>query len=173
MKKIHGLWSLFAALLLCSSIEVHAAAKMGVVDMQKALMEVKRGKSAKAQLEKAFDAKRKEFDKEQAEIKKESENFQKNSAALSEKARMEKGMKLQGRIATWQENVQKSQAEIQGKEAEFTRPILDGLKNFIPEIARARNLEAVFEAQTGGLLWALDKTDITEELIKKYDEKNP
>lgn len=170
MKKIH---SLSLILLAFVSSSVWAAPKLGIVDMQRALMEVKRGKAAKGQLEKAFEAKKKEIDKEQDSIRKESEDFQKKSAALSEKARMEKGMKLQQRIAAWQEMVSKSQQDIQGKEGDFTRPILEGLRNFVPDIARSRNLDAVFEAQTGGLIWAMDKTDITDELIKKYDEKNP
>ena len=150
-----------------------AEVKVGLVDLQKALQEVKKGRSAKSSLEKEFQEKKKKIEAEQSAIKKDSDEFQKKSSLMAEKARVEKGTKIQQRMSAWQELVQKSQIDIQGREAELTRPILDGLRAMIPDLARKKKLDLVVEQNTGGLLYAVDKSDLTEELIRAYDEKNP
>jgi outer membrane protein len=174
MKRSLRLRSSFLILALSlGAFTAEAAIKVGVADLQKALQTVKKGKNAKSSLEKEFQDKKKKIDAEQDNIRKLSEDFQKKSLALSEKARAEKGMEIQQKIAAWQELVQKSQGEMQAREAEMTRPILESLRGIAAEIAKKKNLELMFEANSSGLLFAADKTDVTEELIKAYDEKNP
>jgi outer membrane protein len=161
------------AVLALTAVSSQAAIKVGVADLQKALQTVKKGKTAKTALEKEFQEKKKKIDAEQEAIRKMSEEFQKKSLVLSEKARSEKGMEIQQRIAAWQEMVQKAQGEMQGREGEMTRPILEGLRTISGELAKKKSFELMFEANSSGLLYAADRTDITEELIKAFDEKNP
>jgi outer membrane protein len=163
--------------VLASAVLVSAAAqaaplKVGVVNFQRALQEVKQGKDAKASLEKEVGAKKKQIEKMQAEIQKLNEEFQKKAAVMSEKARADKGMEIQQKIAVYQETVQKSQMEFQQREAELTRPILERLRGLVPELSRSRELDLVFEAASGVLLYSTNQTDVTEELIRIYDSKN-
>lgn len=158
---------------LLSLVSVQAFAfKVGVVDLQKALQDSKKGKAAKANLEKEFQAKKKEIDKQQESLRKMSEEFQKKSLVLSEKARAEKGMELQQKMGAWQELVQKSQSDIQAKEAEMTRPLIDGLRAQLNDLAKKKDVDVVYEANAG-MLYAKDRVEMTEELVKLYDEKNP
>jgi outer membrane protein len=177
VKKILNVCAVLSVVSLLSLYDAKNAkaepVKVGTVDLQKALQEVKRGKTAKSQLEKSYEEKKKKIDADQAAIKKDSEGFQKKAAALSAKARNDEGLKIQERMTKWQQLVQQSQVEIQGKEAELTKPILEGLRTLVPEISRRRKLDLVMESNAGGILYAVDKTDLTEELIKLFDEKNP
>ena len=166
-----SLWAVAMAALSITSTNA-LALKIGTVDLQKALQESKKGKNAKSTLEKEFEAKKKKIDAEQVSIRKMSEEFQKKSLVMSEKARSEKGMEIQQKMGAWQELVQRSQQEIQGREAELTHPILDGLRGMISDLAKKKSLEVVFEANSG-LLYVADREDLTQELIKMYDEKNP
>lgn len=161
------------SVLALSSPSISAAVKIGTIDLQKALQNVKKGKSAKAELEKEFQEKKKKIDAEQESIRKMSEEFQKKSLVLSEKARAEKGAQIQQKIGAWQEMVQKAQGEMQAREGDMTRPILEGLKTIGSDIAKKKSLELLFEANSSGLLYAADKTDVTDDVIKAYDEKNP
>ncbi len=148
------------------------AMKVGTVDLQKALQESKKGKSAKASIEKEFDIKKKKIDAEHASIQKLSEEFQKKSLVMSEKARSEKGMEIQQKMGAWQELVQKSQTEFQERQLELTRPILEGLRSTTAELAKKKSLDMVYEVNSG-LLFAAEASDMTSDLIKAYDEKNP
>jgi outer membrane protein len=162
------MFSVFAG----SALSQASTLNVGVVNFQKALQEVKQGQAAKALLEKQVDSKRKEIDKLQKEVQKLNEEFQKKASVLSEKARQEKGMQIQEKIVSLQELQQKSQMELQQKEAELTRPIIEGLRALVPELSRQRKLDLVFEASSGVLLYSTNQTDITEELIRAYNEKN-
>ena len=73
------------------------------------------------------------------------------------------------------------QKEFAKKNEEAFRPIVETLRNLVREVARRRNLDMVFEttinnvtvAPGSTLVYAVDQTDITEELVKLYDERNP
>lgn len=155
-----------------SSTVIAAEINVGLVNFQKALQETSRGKNAKASLEKEVESRRKEIEKIQTEVQKMNEDFQKKAPVLSEKARVEQSTKIQQRIGQMQELQQKSTAELQQKEGELTRPIIEGLRALIPELSRKRKLDLVFEGSSGVLLYSTNQTDITEELIRLYDEKN-
>lgn len=148
------------------------ALNVGVVNIQKALIETKKGKSAQASLNAEITKRRGEVEKLQSEVQKMNEAFQKKASVLSDKARNEEGMKIQQKLAELQGLQQQSQVEFQQKELEMTRPIIEGLRKLIPEISRKRKMDLVFEASSGVLLYSKSQTDLTEELIALYDEKN-
>ena len=145
---------------------------VGVVNFQRALQEVKKGKTARASLEKEVTKRRTKVEKLQKEVQKLNETFQKKVSILSEKARNEEGMKIQKKMGELQMLQQQSQMELQQKELELTKPIIDGLRALIPELSRKRKLDFVFEGSAGVLLYSKTQTDITEELIALYDDKN-
>jgi len=169
--------SFFLASLLGLSLSAGSASaasiKIGTVDLQRALQECKRGKSSNAAFEKEMKEKDTQLKTEQESVRKAVEEFQKKAAVLSEKARGEQQAKLQQRMAGLEEMRQKFAGEFQNRQGELVKPLIEGLRNVVPDIARRRSLDVVLESSQGGLLYALDKTDITDELIKLYDEKNP
>ncbi|NCN42279.1 OmpH family outer membrane protein [bacterium] len=145
---------------------------VGIVNFQKALQDVQNGKTARASLEKEVAKKRGKVESLQKEVQKMNDTFQKKMSVLSEKARTEEGMKIQQKVGELQQLQQQSQMELQQKEVELTKPIIEGLRALIPELSRKRKLDFVFEASAGVLLYSKSQTDITEELIALYDEKN-
>lgn len=160
------------ALGFCLTAFSAQALNVGVVNIQRALLETKKGKAAKTDLDAQVTKRRGEVEKLQAEAQKMNEAFQKKASVLSEKARNEEGMKIQQKLGELQALQQRSQLEFQQKELEMTRPIIEGLRALIPEVSRKRKMDLVFEASSGVLLYAKTQTDLTEELIALYDEKN-
>lgn len=148
------------------------AAKIGVVDMQKALQAVEAGKKAKGELEKQFNAKKKELQTEEAAIKKATEEFKKQSVVLSDDARAKKQQDLQERIMKFQQYTQQSQMDIQQKERELTAPIIDGLKAIISETAKSKGYTTVLEKSETTVLFSLDRDDLTQEIVATYDKKH-
>jgi outer membrane protein len=147
------------------------ALKVGVVNLQRALQESKQGQGARASLEKEFTEKRDKIEAERTALQKASEEFQKKSAVLAEKARQKQGGELQQRMAAFQELVQKSQSDIQGREAQLTKPILDGLRGMVADVAKKKDVELVVEETSGVLLYADKRVDLTDDVIKAYDAK--
>jgi len=143
--------------------------KIGTVDMQKALQSVDAGKKAKAQLEKDFNAKKKELQGEEAAIKKMTEEFKKQSLVMSDEARAKKQGELQERIMKFQEQTARSQAEIQQKERDLTQPIISKLKTIIADAAKKHEYGVVLEKNESSVLYSQDKDDLTAEVISTYD----
>src|SRR4029079_6472419 len=107
-----------------ASAQANDGVKVGTVDMQQALQTVDAGKAAKAQLEKEFNAKKKELQGEEAAIKKMGEEFKKQAAVMNDDARGKKQAEIQERIMKFQEITARSQSEIQTKERDLTQPII-------------------------------------------------
>jgi outer membrane protein len=146
------------------------AARIGTVDMQKALQAVEDGKKAKSTLQKDFDTKKKELQGEEASIRKMTEEFKKQSLVMSDEARAKKQGELQERIMKFQEKTGRSQEEIQRRERELMEPILTRLRGVITEVAKAKNYTVVLEKNENTVLFSQDKDDLTNEVVSSYNK---
>jgi outer membrane protein len=144
--------------------------KIGTVDMQKALQTVDSGKKAKAQLEKEFNAKKKEVQTEEASIRKMGEELEKQSLVMNEEAKNKKRGELQQRIMKLQESTARSQAELQQKERELTKPIIDKLREIIAELAKSKGYAVVLEKNENTVLFSQDKDDLTQQVVDKFNK---
>ncbi len=166
----------FSLALVLSSLSIafaQAAAevKIGTVDMQKALQSVDSGKKAKAQLEKEFNAKKKELQGEETSIRKATEEFKKQSLVMSDEARAKKQGELQERIMKFQELTSRSQMEIQQKEKELTQPLINRLKGIIADLAKKGDYSVVLEKSENSVLFSLEKDDLTSEVISNFNKQ--
>ena len=150
-----------------------AAVKVGVVDMQRALRTVKRGKTAQTKLEKDLGIEKANLEKEQEKFQKDAQAFQQKAELLSEKARAEQGGALQQRMTDLQQRAQKFQIDAQRRQGEAIEPIVKGLRESANRVGSKRKMDLVIDDTGEAILYAEDKTDLTEEVIKAYDEKNP
>jgi outer membrane protein len=146
--------------------------KMAVVDMQRALQTVDAGKKAKAQLEKDFNAKKKDLQSEEASLKKMIEEFKKQQLVMSDEARMKKQQEIQERGMKFQDMTQRSQAEMSQKEQELTMPLVKKLRDIIAETAKKKNFTVILEKNENTVLYFQEKDDITEEVISQFNQKN-
>jgi outer membrane protein len=144
--------------------------RIATVDMQKALQSVDSGKKAKAQLEKEFNAKKKDLQTEEASIKKMTEEFKKQSLVMSDEARGKKQAELQERIMKFQELTARSQTEIQQKERDLTQPIIGKIRGIIAETAKKRSYTVVLEKNENNVLFSLEKDDLTNDVISAFDK---
>lgn len=164
---------LMTAALMMTLSHAQAAVKVGVVDMQQALRSVKRGKAAQAKLEKELGAEKAKLEKEEAAFQKDAAAFQQKVSVLSEKARAEQGSALQARMNELQQKGQKFQFEVQKRQADAVAPIVKGLREAANKVGAQRKMDLVIDDTGEAILYAEDKTELTQELIKFYDEKNP
>jgi outer membrane protein len=173
MIKTKGILVSAIALALTAGFSAHAdVEKIGVVDMQQALQTVDAGKKAKAQLERDFNAKKKELETEKAAIDKAGAEFKKQSLVMSDEARGKKQAELQERVMKFQELTNRSQQEIQQKEQELTGPILSRLRGVIGEIAKQKGYTVILEKNENTVLFSREADDLTTEVISTFNKKS-
>lgn len=170
MRKIFVMMSVVVMISGLAIASETPTTRIGTVDMQRALQSVESGRSAKAQLEKEFNVKKKDLQEEEASIKKMGEEFRKQSLVMSEEARAKKQGEIQERILKLQEKTARSQGEIQRKEQELTEPILTKLRKIISDLAKQKGFTVVLEKNENMVLFSQEKDDLTEEVISLFNK---
>lgn len=165
----------FRSLLAMAAIAISAnagASTYAYVDLQKAMETVKDGANAKAKLEKEFNEKKKMITNREEEIKKMTAEYQKKQLVMSNDKKAEEEQKIQKKMMEYREIVQQSETQMQKRQMELTQPIIDNIKDVVSEIAAKAKYDLVYEKNQSGIFFASNAKDVTDEVIKGYDEKN-
>jgi outer membrane protein len=168
-KKCFMLCSVFIALCFFAGFSFAAdAARLGSVDIQKLLNESDAGKKAKSELESLIKSKQSAINDAEKTADKLKADLEKQSSVLSADARKSKEDELEKQIREYQRLVQDSQAEVKKKEAELTDSILKDVKELIDKMGEQEGYELIVEKSM--VIYAGKNTDITDKVMKKYNE---
>lgn len=157
------------SMLMTASL-AQAEAKIGFVDMQKAIQSTSAGKKAKTELETEFNKKKKDLEKKEADLKKMGEDLEKKKSVLSEEALGKKQAEFQEEMLKYRDVVGKSQLEIQKKERELTAPILEKMKKVIAKLAKDKGYTMVME-NSQMVLYATADADLTTDVIAAFEKE--
>lgn len=161
--------ALTAALTL--SAVAHADLKLGYVDLQRALQEVAEGKDARARLKTELDKKKSDFEGEQAKLRDDKAVLDKQGSMMSEEVRNQKFTELQKRLFELTQRAEKLQAEMAQSEQRELKKIFEKMDPIIAAIAVREGLTMVFEKTDSGLVYAPASLDLTNELVRTYNDK--
>lgn len=162
-----------------------ARAKYGVVDIQRVLRASKGGRSVRAFLTR--------------EKKKLESNLRKKRDALEKMAREARGLKLaidqksavwrpeekerktfelrsqNRRIAREKDNLERllreSQRDLEERRRIGITKVLKEVRGVVQEIGKKEGWDAIVDSTSGGVLFVSPKVDLTEKVIKRYDQK--
>src|SRR3954463_365092 len=161
--------ALTAALTLSSVAQ--ADIKLGYVDLQRALQEVAEGRDARARLKNDLDKKKSEFEAEQAKLRDDKAVLDKQGSMMSEEVRNQKFTELQKRLFELTQRAEKLQAEMAQAEQKELKKIFEKMDPIIAAIAKREELTMVFEKTDSGLVYAPASLDLTNELVRTYNDK--
>jgi outer membrane protein len=170
MKRLTGL--MLAALMLFAAPAMAAEMKIGYVDLQKALNLSEAGKAAKEKIAKKVKEYEGTVDGRQKEIRKLKDDLEKQALLLSDEARAAKERDYQQKLKEFQRFTKDIQEELQQQDADFTKQILGELLGVLKEIGEKEGYSLILEQSESSLLYADEKMDLTERLIKAYDAKS-
>jgi outer membrane protein len=156
------------AVCLAATSVFAADAKLGYIDMQRALNGSEAGKEAKEQLAAKVKKYQDEINVKQDDLKKLKDELEKQGMLLSESARASKEKDYQNKLKDFQRFTKDAQDELQGKDEEFTRKILEGMEKVIQEFGRKNGYTFIF-VKNEGMLFVDDKADLTEEVLKLFN----
>lgn len=172
MKKALALFSavIFIIVGMTASAVSAQTVKVGIVDLFKAINESESGKKAKADLESAIKTKQASLDEKGKKIETLKADMDKQSALISPEAKKSKEEELERLMRDYQRVVADSQAEIKKKENEITSGILKELREVIAKTAQEEGYSLVLESAEGLVLYFDKSADITDKIIKKYND---
>lgn len=176
MKKLRAVITLTLALAFALSLGITTNAraaefKAAYVNLQWALNMSEKGKESREELniekekiEKKLMAKQDELKEMRDEIEKQRPIWNKETVEKKEAEFIMLGKEFQKEVAEADETFSMARQEVESS-------IIDGLRAVVKEIAEDRGYDFVFEVSAGGIIYAKDDADITEETIKKFDKK--
>lgn len=162
--------TLFAALLLATPA-LAADQKIGYVDLQKALNTSEAGKAAKDRITKKVKEYEGTIDTRQKELKKLKDDLEKQGMLLSEDARGAKERDYQQKVKEFQRFTKDIQEELQQKDADFTKQILEELFKVIKEVGEKEGYTLILEQSESSILYADEKANLTDKVIKAFDAR--
>ena len=149
--------------------------KIGIVNIQDAIIATNEGK-------KEFDALQARFAPKQNELKSlndEVENMKKDLQAkgdkLNEEERNKQVKTLEVKQKTLQRNYDDAQTEFQQAEQEVVNRIGGKMLNVLEKYARTNNYAVILDVSNPQtpVLWASQGTNITKELVDAYNSESP
>ena len=143
-------------------------AKMGYVDLNRALNEVKEGRTAKAKLERDGKKKKQKLEIMQKELKKMKVDLDKQRLILSQEALREKEMRFQQKFLELQRTTVQFEKEFAEKEVNFIKPISQKLKRVIEELGAKEGYTMILPKEVA--LYSPAGTDLTDRVIAAYNK---
>lgn len=156
------------ALTLCASTAL-ADIKIAYVDMQRALLEVEDGKTAKGKLEAMKKDRQEKLDARQEELRTLQKAFEAQKDFMKEDVRKAKEEEFRTKLGELQLTYAKLQKELAEEEAKLTKGIFARMARILKAMGEAEGFSMVFEKTESSILWAPQSLDITNEVIRRYN----
>ena len=163
---------LFAALLFSAFLPKVAsaqAAKIGVVDLQRAINETEDGRKSKDKLKKLFESRQTGLDKKQEDLKKLKEEIEKQQSLWTPEVRQQKFESYQKQLADLQQIYVDYQRELAEKEGELTKTIVERMEKILRRIGQTDGYTLIMERSEAGIIYVPSNLDLTDIVIQRYN----
>ena len=174
MSRFAGVRFLVAALAMSASLfyagvsgAQQASMKVGIVDVQRAVMQTEDGLRAAATLKKLFESRQQELNRKQTELQRQKEDIDKQSRVLSKEAYTKRMEELQKQLMELQAVFVDYNKELEKKQKEMTDPIFERIMGIVKRIATTESYDLVVDKAT--VAYARTDLDLTDKCIQLYN----
>jgi outer membrane protein len=147
-----------------------AAQKVGSVDVQRVLARAQAGVAAREQLEREKATMQKEMDGRRVEIEKLKEEIEKKGPLMTADVRREKQDIFERKRRDAARLADDLQKELEKREAGLLQKVLADLASIIDRLGKQKGYWLVVERARGGVLYVAAEADLTDEVIRAYDQ---
>jgi outer membrane protein len=145
--------------------------RVGFVDIQRVLARSAAGMAAREQLEKEKAVMQKQVDAQRADLEQLRDEIEKKGQLLSAEARREKQDLLERKVRDARRLVDDLQSTLQTKEEAMLSKVLQELGGLIQRVSKEKGYTLVLERQRSSVLYAAPEVDLTDDVIRAYDDE--
>jgi len=166
---------LLAAVFLAFTLapgSANAEWKVGVVDLQKAMELSAEGKKAKAAFQQKVEKVQRELKEKQDRLTTLKEDFERQSASglMNPNVRAEKEREVQDKLRDFKRLYEDYQEEMRREDAELSEKILRRLIEVIEGLGMKEGYDLILEKTQSAVLYRSNAIDLTDQLIKLFDQ---
>jgi len=156
--------------LLAATATAQSAQKVAIIDSQKAFDRSAQGQKVIALLQDKENEIKASLKQRQEEINSLQDKFASQRLTLNEEALRQLKLEIDKKEAENKKYEQDSSIEFDQFKAKLIKKMRDEMLSIVDELVKERGYDLVFDLSSSGLIYFRPALDITEEVIKKYDE---
>ncbi len=148
-----------------------AVTKVGIINIQAAIVNSNEGQRDFEELQKKFDPKRVELENLNKEVDELQKKFNAQQDKLSDEARGTLLKEIDTKKKTLQRNYEDANTDIQAQQNEIANRIGQKLVEVLDKYAKDNNFTLILDVsgQTSPVLWAASSVDITKPVVEAYN----
>lgn len=151
------------------------APKIGVIDMQGALLGTKDGQKAAAELKGKFTPKEEELRKKQGDLQAKQDQYRKTENTMSEDAKASMQRDIDALTKSLQRDSDDARQDLDQEQQRILQDLGQKMMQVIQKYAGEKGLSMIFDVsgQPNNLIYASNSMDITRDVIALYDAAAP
>ncbi len=162
---------LLALALVISASAQNSATKVGIINIQQAIISTRDGQAAVKELQERFNPKQKELQDQQAEIQGLQQQLQRGANTLSEEALRKLRQDVDDKQRALTRNSEDAQIEFDQQQQRVFAGISEKMQSVIDKFAREQSYQLIIDVSSpqSGVLFASNSIDITKDVITAFD----
>ena len=160
-----------AVLLGGSGAGAQAPARIGYIDLARVLARSAAGVAAREQLEREKATMQKEMDVKRVELDKLRDELEKKGPLMTVDARREREESMERKRRDATRLADDFQRELGRKEQVLAQKVLQDITSVIERVGKQKGYYLVLERRGAGVLYSVPEADLTDEIIKAYDQE--
>jgi outer membrane protein len=172
-------FAVFPALALGLAVLAHAQtatpSKVAIIHVQNAILSTKDGQKAQGDLQTKFNPRKQQIEKKQADIQQLQDQMKKGSATMSDDAKGKIARDIDGGQKALQRDTEDFESDVQQEEGKIMQDLGQKMMDVIIKYATQNGFAMVVDVSNPQtpVLWADPASDITNEIVKLYDQSHP
>lgn len=159
---------IIAAMFTCSAFAADAT-KIGVVNFEKILKESSAGKMMQKELKAKLDELQAKLQAEEKKVKDLSAALERESLVLSAEKKLERQRELRDKADDLKKMNADYTQEMKILQNKRMNQIQKDIFDITNKMGKAQGYILIIEQKIAGVIYAADKVDITDEIIKEYN----
>lgn len=161
-----------AAVLSTAAFGQSAPTKVGVINIQSALVATKDGQKAAQELETRRSPKAKEFEKRQADIRQLQDSLNRGGNAMAETAKQELVRNIDAKTKAFNRDLEDAQAEWDQDQRKVLEELGQKMMVVIDKYAKDNGYSLILDVSNPQtpVLYASNAIDITKDIVELYDK---
>ncbi len=156
--------------LLQPALALAAELRVAYIDIQRALNESEQGQKAKKRFKSELDELQKDLERQKASVDALKDQLAKKALVMKDEERRNLEQEYQRKAREFERAYEDSQGELQQKDAELTRELIQDIQGVIQDFGRKEGYSLILEQAGSGVLYADSELDVTDQIIKAYDK---
>lgn len=169
------------ALAMTTALLVHAQAgatppqKIGIIQIQNAILSTKDGQKALAELQSRFNPKKAELDQKQTKIAGLQDQLRKGSATMAEEAKQKLVREIDTSTKSLNRETEDAQSEVEQSENKVMQELGQRIMAVVDKYGRDNGFALILDVSNPQtpVVFASNGIDITREIIDLYDKNAP